>query len=42
VLDGPGSQLCAPTQSELAQNLADVRLGGALSDRQFFGYLAIG
>ena len=41
VLDGPGSQLRTPTQPELAQNLADVRRCGALSDRQLLGDLAV-
>src|SRR5258707_4675887 len=42
VLDGPGGELGASPQVELAQNLADVCLGGPFSDGQLGGNLAVG
>jgi hypothetical protein len=42
VLQGPGGELCAPPQVELAQDLADVRLGGSLGNGELGGNLAVG
>src|SRR5216683_4942860 len=42
VLDSPGGELGASPQVELAQNLADVCLGGPFSDGQLGGNLAVG